>query len=76
MALVPVSGVVTVSETDKTKPVYYQLLHQPPYNKTQDTNCWYQLSTRPARIGTNLINKYKRHNHPYSKKDFNSNKML
>ena len=38
MALVPVSGVVTVSETDKTKPVYYQLLHQPPYNKTQDTN--------------------------------------
>ena len=47
MALVPVSGVVTVSETDKTKPVYYQLLHQPPYNKTQDTNHWYQLNSRP-----------------------------
>ena len=38
MALVPVSGVVTVSETDKTKPVYYHLFHQPLDNKTQDTN--------------------------------------
>ena len=37
-ALVTVSASVTVSETDKTKPVYYQLFHQPLYNKTQDTN--------------------------------------
>ena len=54
MALVPVSGVVTVSETDKTKPVYYQLLHQPPYNKTQDTNHWYQLNSRPWLEGWDL----------------------
>lgn len=39
--------VVTVSETDKTKPVYYQLFHRPLNNKTQDSNYWYQLNSKP-----------------------------
>ena len=51
-----VGTVVTVSEFDKSKPVYYQWLHQPLYNKTQDTNCWYQLTSRPALNRTKPVN--------------------
>ena len=47
---------VTVSKFDKSKPVYYQWLHQPLYNKTQDTNCWYQLTSRPALNRTKPVN--------------------
>ena len=39
--------VVTVTETDKTKPVYYQLFDRPLNNKTQDSNHWYQLNSKP-----------------------------
>ena len=41
------SRVVTVSETDKTKPVYYLLLHRPLNNKTRDSNHWYQPNSKP-----------------------------
>ena len=48
--------VVTVSKFDRSKPVYYHWLHQPLYNKTPDTNCWYQLTSRPALNRTKPVN--------------------
>ena len=56
-----VGTVLTVSKFDKSKPVYYQWLHQPLYNKTQDTNCWYQLTSRPALNRTKPVNLLQRH---------------
>ena len=71
-----VGTVVTVSEFDKSKPVYYQWLHQPLYNKTQDTNCWYQLTSRPALNRTKPVNLLQRHKNTWEPVKYQSHFVL
>ena len=67
---------VTVSKFDKSKPVYYQWLHQPLYNKTQDTNCWYQLTSRPALNRTKPVNLLQRHKNTWEPVKYQSHFVL
>ena len=71
-----VGTVVTVSKFDKSKPVYYQWLHQPLYNKTQDINCWYPLTSRPALNRTKPVNLLQRHKNTWEPVKYQSHFVL